>query len=131
MKLQHTSYLEGIIKILESGYISPPKRVGLKTWSVDFLFWSIVDNDVQESNSIYGYMNFTKTFPRHFIHPTSNLYGILSKTWIFKGLLLSNYDTLILFSSVMVFVFIVTLGLIPSVVKTKKVQWVPHSSKTL
>ncbi len=58
-------------------------------------------------------------------------YGILSKTWFFKGLILSNYDTLILFSSVMVFVFIVTLGLIPSVVKTKEVQWVPHSSKTL
>jgi len=58
-------------------------------------------------------------------------YGILTKTWAFKGLTLSNYDTLILFSSVMVFVFIVTLGLIPSVVKTKKVQWVPHSSKTL
>lgn len=58
-------------------------------------------------------------------------YGILSETWLFKGLTLSNYDTLILFSSVMVFVFIVTLGLIPSVVKTKTVQWVPHSSKTL
>jgi MFS family permease len=58
-------------------------------------------------------------------------YGILSKTWIFKGLSLSNYDSLILFSSVMVFVFIVTLGLIPSVIKTKKVQWVPHAPKTL
>ena len=58
-------------------------------------------------------------------------YNLLNKTWIFKGLTLSNYDTLILFNSVMVFVFIVTLGLIPSVVKTKKVQWVPHSSKTL
>lgn len=58
-------------------------------------------------------------------------YDILNKTWIFRGLTLSNYDTLILLNSVMVFVFIVTLGLIPSVVKTKKVQWVPHSSKTL
>jgi len=58
-------------------------------------------------------------------------YGILNETWLFKGLAMSNYDTLILFSSVMVFVFIVTLGLIPSVVKTKDVQWVPHSSKTL
>jgi MFS family permease len=58
-------------------------------------------------------------------------YDLLNKTWIFKGLTLSNYDTLILFNSAMVFVFIVTLGLIPSVVKTKKVQWVPHSSKTL
>ena len=58
-------------------------------------------------------------------------YEILSKTWLFRGLTLSNYDTLILFSSIMVFVFIVTLGLIPSVVKTRKVQWIPHSSKTL
>ncbi len=58
-------------------------------------------------------------------------YGILSKTWFVKDLTLSNYDTLILLSSVMVFVFTITLGLIPSVVKTKKVQWVPHSSKTL
>ncbi len=58
-------------------------------------------------------------------------YGILSETWVFKSLTLSNYDTLILFNAVMVFVFIITLGLIPSVVKTKKVQWVPHSSKTL
>lgn len=58
-------------------------------------------------------------------------YGLLSKTWVFKTLILSNYDTLILFNSIMVFVFIVTLGLIPSVVKTKDVQWVPHSSKTL
>jgi len=58
-------------------------------------------------------------------------YEILTNEWIFKGLTLSNYDTLILFNSVMVFVFVVTLGLIPSVVRTKKVQWLPHSSKTL
>lgn len=58
-------------------------------------------------------------------------YSILSKTWTFKGLFLSNYDSLILSSSVMVFIFIVTLGLIPSVAQTKKAQWVPHSPKTL
>jgi len=58
-------------------------------------------------------------------------YEILTTKWIFKGLVLSDYDTLILFSSVMVFVFVVTLGLIPSVVRTKKAQWLPHSSKTL
>ena len=58
-------------------------------------------------------------------------YGMLTRTWIFKGLTLSNYDTLILLSSALIFVFIVTLGLIPSVVKTKNVQWVPHTSKTL
>jgi MFS family permease len=58
-------------------------------------------------------------------------YDILSKTWFLKGVTLSKYDTLILFSAVMVFVLIITLGLIPSVVKTKKVQWVPHASKTL
>ncbi len=58
-------------------------------------------------------------------------YGILSETWFFKSLKLSNYDTLILFNAIMVFVFIVTLGLIPSVIKTNKVQWIPNSSKTL
>ncbi|MCP4023367.1 MAG: MFS transporter [Desulfobacteraceae bacterium] len=58
-------------------------------------------------------------------------YGILSKNWTWMNLELSDYDTLILFSAILVFVFIVTLGLIPSVVKTRKVQWVPHSSKTL
>ena len=58
-------------------------------------------------------------------------YGVLSKTWVFKGMTFSNYDTLILCSSVMVFVFIVTLGLIPSVVKTTNVQWIPNSSKIL
>lgn len=56
---------------------------------------------------------------------------ILSENWTLMGIQLTDYDTLILFSAVLVFVFIVTLGLIPSVVKTKKVQWVPHSSKTL
>lgn len=58
-------------------------------------------------------------------------YGMLAETWDFRGLVLSNYDTLILFSSIMVFVFVITLWLIPSVVKTKKAQWIPSSSKTL
>lgn len=58
-------------------------------------------------------------------------YRILSKEWIFMDLKLSEYDTLLLLSAILVFVFIVTLGLIPSVVETKKVQCVPHSSKTL
>ena len=58
-------------------------------------------------------------------------YGILSKNWTMMNLKLSDYDTLLLFSAILVFVFIVTLGLIPSVVKTRKVQWVPHSSKIL
>ena len=58
-------------------------------------------------------------------------YGVLSKTWTFKSLTLSCYDSLILFYAVMVFVFIVTLGLIPSVVRTRKAQWLPHSPKTI
>lgn len=58
-------------------------------------------------------------------------YGVLSKNWTMMNLKLSNYDTLLLFSAILVFVFIITLGLIPSVVKTRKVQWVPHSSKIL
>jgi hypothetical protein len=44
---------------------------------------------------------------------------------------LTDYDSLILFSAALVFVSIVALGLIPSVVKTHKAQWVPHSSKTV
>ena len=58
-------------------------------------------------------------------------YGVLSKNWTMIDLTLSDYDTLLLFSAILVFVFIITLGLIPSVVKTRKVQWVPHSSKIL
>ena len=58
-------------------------------------------------------------------------YGMLAETWGFKGLVLSKYDTLILFSSIMVFVFAITLWLIPSVAETKKAQWVPSSSKTV
>jgi len=58
-------------------------------------------------------------------------YGILAESWHFMKLTLSHYDTLILFSSIMVFVLIITLWLIPSVAETKKAQWGPHSSKTL
>jgi MFS family permease len=58
-------------------------------------------------------------------------YGLLAETWQIKGLVLSNYDTLILFSSVMVCVFIITLWLIPSVVETKKAQWVPNATRNL
>lgn len=58
-------------------------------------------------------------------------YGILSKSWTMMNLQLSDYDALLLFSAVMVFVFIITLGLIPSVVETRKVQQLPHSPKIL
>lgn len=58
-------------------------------------------------------------------------YGMLSRTWTWLNLTLSDYDTLLLFSAVLVFVFIITLGLIPSVIKTRKVQQLPHSSKTV
>lgn len=57
--------------------------------------------------------------------------GLLAPKWSWMNLHLSDYDTLILFNALLVFVFIITLGLIPSVVKTNKVQWVPHSSKTI
>lgn len=56
-------------------------------------------------------------------------HGILTESWRFNTLTLSQYDTLILFSSLMVFVFIVTLGLIPSVAETKKAA--PHFPKTI
>jgi MFS family permease len=56
---------------------------------------------------------------------------MLSKNWTMMHLELTDYDSLILFSAALVFVSIVALGLIPSVVKTHKAQWVPHSSKTI
>lgn len=47
-------------------------------------------------------------------------YGLLNKTWIFKGLTLSNYDTLILFNSVMVFCLYRYPGAYPLCSKNKK-----------
>lgn len=58
-------------------------------------------------------------------------YGVLSREWTMMNLKLSDYDTLLLCSAILVFVFIITLGLIPSVVKTRIVQQMPHSSKTV
>lgn len=56
-------------------------------------------------------------------------HGILAESWRFKTLTLSHYDTLILCSSLMVFVFIITLWLIPSVAATQKVQQALHPPK--
>ena len=75
MKLQHTTILESIIKVLECGYISPPKRKNIKSWSKDYVFFSFVDNDEVEEDSIYLPLKAMKKYRNFFIHPTSNIYG--------------------------------------------------------
>ncbi len=50
--------------------------------------------------------------------------NILNKQWSIFGMTMSNYDTMILGCSIMVVLLVVTLGLIPSVIK--KAQWMPH-----
>lgn len=77
MKLQHYTSLDNMIKILESGYLSPPKRKGIKSWSKDFLFFSVEKNACFIKNAIYTDMGALKRHPSYFIHPTSNIYGIL------------------------------------------------------
>ncbi|MCP4107431.1 MAG: MFS transporter [Desulfobacteraceae bacterium] len=50
--------------------------------------------------------------------------NILNKSWKLFGLTMSEYDTLLLGCGIMVILLIVTLGLIPSVIK--KAQWIPQ-----
>ncbi len=54
-------------------------------------------------------------------------YGILSPEWVFMGLSMSAYDTLLLGCALMVTLLVVTLGLIPSVTPKKSV-WIPTGS---
>ena len=53
--------------------------------------------------------------------------GVLSDTWFFRGQILSNYDSLLLFCGTMVLLMTVTLGLIPSFLKKRTAQWIPHN----
>jgi hypothetical protein len=77
-KLQHHTTVENLIKILESGYISPPKRKGIKSWSPDFVFFRIVPNKEKDfQTGIYIPFNLIKNYP-HFIHPTNNMYGLVN-----------------------------------------------------
>ncbi len=52
--------------------------------------------------------------------------NILNKSWELFGQTMSNFDTLLLVSGIMVILLVVTLGLIPSVVG--KAQWIPRGS---
>jgi len=50
--------------------------------------------------------------------------SILNESWVFFNKQVSNYDALLLGSSIMITLLVVTLGLIPSVIR--KAQWYPH-----
>jgi len=79
MKLQHRTDLLSLIKILESGYMTPPKRLKIPSLSKDFLFFSIVDNNVFTYNSIYVPLNITERYKSFFINSVSRSYGIYKK----------------------------------------------------
>ena len=49
--------------------------------------------------------------------------GILAERWTFGHATFSNYDSILLLFTVMVLLFVVTLGLVPSVIR--KAEWVP------
>jgi MFS family permease len=49
--------------------------------------------------------------------------GILKESWTLMGAQMSAYDTLLLVSAVMIVLLVVTLGLVPSVVR--KAEWIP------
>ncbi len=50
--------------------------------------------------------------------------GLLSERWIFFGSTMSRYDSILLGCAVMLLLLTVTLGLIPSIVKSA--QWIPR-----
>lgn len=58
-------------------------------------------------------------------------FKILAEKWELWGMQISQYDSLILFYAVMVLVFTVTLGLIPSVMKSRRAEWGGPAPKTL
>ncbi len=49
--------------------------------------------------------------------------GILAERWTFGGATFSDYDSILLLWAIMVTLFVVTLGLVPSVIR--KAEWVP------
>jgi MFS family permease len=49
--------------------------------------------------------------------------NILNEAWVFFGMNMSAYDSMLLACSVMVFLLVVALGLVPSVIR--KSEWVP------
>lgn len=51
--------------------------------------------------------------------------GLLNDSWRLFGLGLGAYDALLFGCAVMVVLLVVTLGLVPSVMRRKKAQWIP------
>lgn len=80
--LQHCTTAENLLKILESGFICPPKRVGVKSWSEDFLFFRIVPKEQFPAcnTSIIVPFDIIERNKSFFIHPTSNIYGTVSQS---------------------------------------------------
>lgn len=52
-------------------------------------------------------------------------WGVLSENWTLHGRTLTQYDTLLIGQGIMVLMFTVTLGLVPSVIK--QARWLPRS----
>ena len=56
---------------------------------------------------------------------------LLSKSWIFFGLKMSEYDTLLLFCAMMIFLSVILLGLVPSVLQNKQIEthYIPQGTR--
>jgi hypothetical protein len=52
----------------------------------------------------------------------------LNKSWLFFGQKMSEYDTLLLFCGMMIFLSVILLGLVPSVLQRKhlETQYIPQ-----
>jgi len=53
--------------------------------------------------------------------------NVLNPEWTLLGQTLCAYDTILLGSAVMILLLIITLGLIPSVIRVRKAQWYPQN----
>ncbi len=53
--------------------------------------------------------------------------NVLNSEWTLMGQTLSEYDTILLGSAVMILMLLITLGLIPSVIQVHKAQWYPQN----
>ncbi len=53
--------------------------------------------------------------------------NVLNSEWTLMGQTLSEYDTILLGSAVMILMLLITLGLIPSVIQAHKAQWYPQN----
>ena len=83
--LEHHTTLNGLINIFKSHKLKAPKKLGMQSWSPNYIFFRFVDkNQIKQDNNIGIYLVPREIFrnPEHlsfFIHPTSNIYDILSR----------------------------------------------------